>query len=77
MKSSLSWLETAKSRAAYSVRARCSQCGRKHITAFRLRHVSDSFFVQLGDFFRYAKHFDFRRLRWCINSGQQPNWSRS
>jgi hypothetical protein len=39
--------------------------------------VSDSFFVQLGYFFRYEKHFDFLRLRWCTNSDQHPNWSRS
>ena len=44
MKSSPAWLETAKSGAKYTVRARCPQCGRKHITVFRLRHVSDSFF---------------------------------
>ena len=77
MKSFPAWFGTAKSSAEYTVRTRCPQCGRKHITAFRLRHVSDSFFVQLGHFFRYAKHFDFRRLRWCTNSGQHPNWSRS
>ena len=75
MKSFPAWFGTAKSSAEYTVRTRCPQCGRKHITAFRLRHVSDSFFVQLGHFFRYAKHFDFRRLRWCTNSGQHPNWS--
>jgi hypothetical protein len=77
MKSSPAWLETAKSGVEYTVRTRCPQCGRKHITVFRLRHVSDSFFVQLGHFFRYANHFDFLRLRWCTNSGQHPNWSRS
>jgi hypothetical protein len=76
MKSAPAWLETAKSNAEYTVRARCPQCGRKHITVFRLRHVSDSFYVQLGHFFRYAKHFDFQRLRWCTNSGQHPNWCR-
>ena len=52
------------------MRTRCPQCGRKHITVFRLRHVSDSFFVQLGHYFRYARHFDFPRLRWCPISGQ-------
>jgi hypothetical protein len=77
MGSSLAWLELAKFDAKYTVRTRCPQCGRKHITVFRLRHVSDSCFVQLGDFFRYAKHFDFQRLRWCTNSGQHPNWSTS
>ena len=50
---------------------------RKHITVFRLRHISDSFFAQLGHFFRYARHFDFRRLRRCTNSGQHPNWRAS
>jgi hypothetical protein len=65
MKSSPARLETAKSGAEYTVRTRCPQRGRKHITVFRLRHVSDSFFVQLGHVFRYAKHFDFLRLRWC------------
>ena len=65
---SLAWLEPANSGAKYTC-TRCPQCGRKHITVFRLRHVSDSFFVQLGHFFRYARHFDFQRLRWCTNSG--------
>ena len=51
MKSSPAWRETAKSGVEYTVRTRCPQCGRKHITAFRLRHVSDGFFVQLGHFF--------------------------
>jgi hypothetical protein len=77
MGSSLVWLELAKFDAKYTVRTRCPQCGRKHITVFRLRHVSDSCFVQLGHFFRYARHFDFQRLRWCTNSGQHPNWSTS
>jgi hypothetical protein len=77
MKSSLMRFEPAKSGAKYIVRTRCPQCGRKHITVFRLRHVSDSFFVQLGHFFRYAKHFDFQRLRWCTNSGRHPKWSAS
>jgi hypothetical protein len=77
MTSSPAWPEIAKPSAEYTVRTRCPQCGRKHITVFRLRHVSDNFFVQLGHFFRYAKHFDFLRLRWCKNSGQHPNWSRS
>ena len=77
VKSAPAWLETAKSGVEYTMRTRCPQWGRKHITVFRLRHVSDSFFVQLGHFFRYARHFDFQRLRWCSNSGQHPNWSRS
>jgi hypothetical protein len=73
----LASLESTESGAKYSVRTRCPQCGRKHITVFRLRHVSDSFFVQLGHFFRYARHFDFQRLRWCTNSGRHPKWSSS
>ncbi len=77
MKSSPARLETAKSGAEYTVRTRCPQCGRKHMTVFRLWRASDSFFVQLGHFFRYAKHFGFLRLRWCTNSDQHPNWSRS
>ena len=64
-------------RAQYTVRTRCPQCGRKHVTVFRLRHVSDSLFVHLGHFFRYARHFDFLRLRWCTASGQHPTWTRS
>ena len=77
MRSSLASLEPKKSGAKYTVRTRCPQCGREHITVFRLRHVSDSFFVQLGHFFLYARHFDFQRLRWCTNSGQHPKWSAS
>jgi len=73
MRSSIAWSES-KSDAKYTMRARCPRCGRKHITVFRLRHVSDGFFVQLGFFFRYARHFDFSRMRWCPNSGQHPNW---
>jgi len=76
-RSSVGWLEMAKSGSKYAVRTCCPQCARKHITVFRLRHVSDSFFVHLGHFFRYARHFDFQRLRWCTNSGQHPNWGRS
>src|SRR5690242_21362176 len=76
MTSSLNWRQTAKPDAEYTVRTRCPQCGRKHITVFRLRHVSDSFFVQLGHFFRYARHFDFQRLRWCTNSGQDRKSTR-
>ena len=74
MNSLLAWLRLAKSDVKYTVRARCPQCGRKHITVFRLRHVSDSLFLQLGQFFRYARHFDYQRLRWCSNSGQHPDW---
>jgi hypothetical protein len=74
MRLSITRLGSATSDAKYTICARCPQCGRKHITVFRLRHVSDSFFVQLGYFFRYARHFDFVRLRWCPNSGQHPNW---
>jgi len=50
--------DPAKSGPKYTVRTRCPQCGRKHITVFRVRHVSDSFFLQLGHFFRYARHVD-------------------
>jgi hypothetical protein len=74
MRSPITWLGSRRSDAKYTLRTRCRQCGRKHITVFRLRHVSDSFFLQLGHFFHYARHFDFRRLRWCLNSGQHPNW---
>jgi hypothetical protein len=74
MSSSMAWFKSAKSDAKYTMRTRCPQCGREHITVFRLRHVSDSFFVQLGHFFHYAQHFDFQRLRWCPNSGHHPNW---
>ncbi len=35
------------------------------VIACRLRHVSDSFFLRLGEFFRFARHIDYRRLRWC------------
>jgi len=69
MRLSVAGLETEKSKAKYTVRTRCPQCGRKHITVFRLRHVSDSFFLQLGHFFRYARHFDFLRLRWLHKLG--------
>lgn len=61
-------------RAKYSVKSACPVCGRKHITVFRLRHVSDSFFAPLSNFYRYARHFNFRRLRWCPNSNQSPKW---
>jgi hypothetical protein len=77
MKSSPAWLQTTKFGPEYTVRTRCPQCGRKHVTVFRLRHVSDSLFVHLGHFFRYARHFDFLRLRWCAASGQHPTWTRS
>jgi hypothetical protein len=77
MRSLIARLGSAKTDAKYDMRTRCPQCGRKHITVFRLRHVSDSFFGQVGDFFRYARHFDFPRLRWCPNSGQHPNWKPS
>ena len=35
--------EPARSGANYTMLTRCRQCRRKHITVFRLRHVSDSF----------------------------------
>jgi len=77
MSSSPERSQSGKSGAKYTVRTRCPQCGREHITVFRLRHVSDSIFAHLGYFFRYRRHFDFRRFRWCTNSGQHPNWSPS
>jgi ribosomal protein L44E len=43
MRSSGAAPDPAKSGAKYTVRTRCPQCGRKHITVFRVRHVSDSF----------------------------------
>ncbi len=58
----------------YRVRTRCPECGRRHVTVFRLRHISDNFFMHLGAFYRYAWHFDFRRRRLCKNSGQCPDW---
>lgn len=66
-----------KSDVKYTMRTRCPQCGRKHITVFRLRHVSDSLFLHLGHYFRYARHLNFQRLRWCSNSGQHPDWKPS
>lgn len=77
MKLLLARFSTPNSGATYTMRARCPQCGRKHITVFRLRHVSDSVFLQLGHYFCYARHLDFQRLRWCPNSGQHPHWSPS
>ena len=67
----------SKSDAKYTMRGRCPHCGRNHITIFRLRHVSDSLFLHLGHFFRYARHFDFYRLRWCTNSDKHPDWKPS
>jgi hypothetical protein len=63
----------ASSDAKYTMRVRCPQCGRRHITVFRLRHVSDGWFLQLGQYFRYARHLNFQRLRWCANSGRHPD----
>jgi hypothetical protein len=73
MKLLRAWLRKPETDAKYTMRLRCPQCGRKHITVFRLRHVSDSFFLQLGDYFRYARHLNFQRLRWCDNSDQHPD----
>jgi hypothetical protein len=70
----VAWLGLPESDAKYTMRTRCPQCGRKHITVFRLRHVSDSLFLRLGHYFRYAGDLNFRRLRWCSNSGQHPDW---
>jgi hypothetical protein len=63
-----------RERVQYCVTTTCPKCGREHITVFKLRHISDSFFRKLGEGYRYARHFDFRRLRWCSNSLQHPKW---
>lgn len=57
----------------YAVTTRCPQCGRDHITAWRLRHVSDSLFAVIGDFFRYARH-DISEGVPCPSSVQRPDW---
>jgi len=63
----------------YSVQTRCPKCGREHITAFRLRHISDEMLKQLmslrlGDFFCYAVHTDPQGAT-CPNSTQHLEWS--
>ena len=57
----LAWLEPRNSGVQYTVRTRCPQCGREHITVFRLLCLGQ-LFVKLEHFFRYARHFDFHRL---------------
>lgn len=62
----------------YSVTSRCPQCGREHITVFKLRHISDEMMdrlvsLKLGDFFRYEVHDDLVGAR-CLNSAQHPDW---
>lgn len=76
MRSTLAWFGFDKPAPAaeYSVIAKCPVCGRQHITVFRLRHISDSLWVRIGQSFRYAAHFDFRRMRRCANSGRNPKW---
>jgi len=51
----------------------CPQCGRQHITVFKLRHITDSVFGRLGQFYKYDEHTDEKNER-CINSGKHPNW---
>ncbi len=52
----------------------CPVCGRQHITVFRLRHLSDSIFRKVGQYYRYAKHFDYGRDKQCSNSDKNPDW---
>jgi hypothetical protein len=51
----------------------CPQCGRQHVTVFKLRHISDSFFRKLGEFYQYSKHADDDGQE-CSNSGKSPDW---
>jgi len=57
----------------YCVQSRCPQCGREHITTWRLRHISDSMFARIGEFFRYEVHDDLVGAQ-CANSNQHPDW---
>jgi hypothetical protein len=68
MKLSSARLEMATAGAKYTVRTRCAQCGREHITGFRLRHVSDASSCSEA-LLSYAKHLDFLRLPWCKTLG--------
>jgi len=53
----------------------CPQCGRQqHVTRLKLRHISDSFFQRLGEFYAYVDHEDPNRKEQCANSGKSPNW---
>lgn len=65
--------EGTPSKYAYEVKSSCPKCGRNHVTVFKLRHISDSFFAKLGDFYEYAVHSDPQGLT-CTNSAQHPNW---
>lgn len=77
MRSTLAWFGDTEAApdTQHPVTTTCPTCGRKHITVLRLRHASDALLVQLGSFYQYARHFNFRRLRWCTKSGQNPDWS--
>jgi len=61
-------------REFHPITTTCPVCGREHITVFRLRHISDDFFRRVGLYYRYARHFNWRRMRWCTNSERAPNW---
>lgn len=52
----------------------CPQCGRQHVTVFKLRHITDNFFRRLGEFYQYAEHTDVTGNGKCLNSGKSPNW---
>lgn len=75
-RATLAWfgVRRQKPEYEYTVVSPCPTCGRRHITVFKLRHRSDSFFTKVGDFYRYARHFDFKRLRVCPNSAKSPQW---
>ncbi|HEV8666325.1 MAG TPA: hypothetical protein VN665_00560 [Candidatus Paceibacterota bacterium] len=51
----------------------CPQCGRQHVTVFKLRHLKDAFFHRLGEFYAYADHTGLDNET-CTNSGKSPNW---
>lgn len=76
MRATLSWFGEDKPQKPdhkYTVTGRCPQCGREHVTIFRLRHLSDSLFGQLGRFFQYAAH-ETPDGATCENSGKSPEW---
>jgi hypothetical protein len=52
----------------------CPQCGRQHTTVFKLRHIKDSFFRRLGEFYAFAEHEDPKNNERCDNSGKNPDW---
>ena len=76
MRSSLASLEPARPDAKYSVRTRCPQCGRKHITVFRLRHVSTASSCSWAAF-SLREALRLPALCWCKNSGRHPEWRAS